>query len=135
MTSPLRRYPDLVNEAQLTHMLQTGQPRWTAEDLKMLLSALSPVLEVVGQVQRFRPRYWKLLFFRQQGDKVWWRGVITEENETFVSVSLPEQGIFVRGRRRMFDERAYPGMAVLVRIGKVQPLYNEISILEAAAAE
>ena len=135
MTSPLRRYPDLVNEAQLTHMLQTGQPRWTAEDLKMLLGALSPVLEVVGQVQRFRPRYWKLLFFRQQGDKLWWRGVITEENETFVSVSLPQQGIFVRGRRCMFDERAYPGMAVLVRIGKVQPLYNEISILEAAAAE
>ena len=27
------------------------------------------VLDAAGQVQRFRPRYWKLLYFRQQGDK------------------------------------------------------------------
>ena len=135
MTSPLRRYPDLVNEAQLTHMLQHGQARWNTQELETLRSSLAPVLDAVGQVQRFRPRYWKLLFFRQQGDKLWWHGVITEENDAFVTVSLPEQGLFVRGKRRMFDERAHPGMAVDVRIGKVQPLYNEIMILEAVTAE
>ena len=50
-------------------------------------------------------------------------------------MSLPEQGLFVRGRRRLFDERAAPGMRVRVRLGKVQPLYNEIQILEAVPAE
>ena len=135
VTSPLRRYPDLVNEAQLVQFLRTGAPRWTDETLADLLNVLSPALDAAGQVQRFRPRYWKLLFFRQKGDKTWWRGVITEENDAFVSVSLPEQGIFVRGRRRLFDERAHPGLAVDVRIGKVQPLYNEIIVLEAATAD
>lgn len=135
VTSPLRRYPDLVNEAQLVHFLRAGAPRWSEEELTSLLNVLSPALDAAGQVQRFRPRYWKLLFFRQKGDKVWWRGVITEENDAFVSVSLPEQGIFVRGRRRLFDERAHPGLAVDVRIGKVQPLYNEITVLEAATAD
>ncbi len=135
MTSPLRRYPDLVNEAQLVHFLRTGGPRWDAEALTALLQILHPVLDAVGQVQRFRPRYWKLLYFRQQGDKVWWPGVITEENDVMVSVSLPEQGFFVRGRRRLFDERACPGMDVRLRLGKVQPLYNEIQILEAVTAE
>ena len=86
-------------------------------------------------MQRFRPRYWKLLYFRQQGDKIWWPGVITEENDVMVSVSLPEQGMFVRGKRRLFDERACPGMAVRLRLGKVQPLYNEMQILEAMTAE
>ena len=132
MTSPLRRYPDLVNEAQVVHFLCTGQPRWSEDMLVRLLQALSPALDGAGQVQRFRPRYWKLLFFRQQGDKVWWPGVITEENDAFVSVSLPDQGMFVRGRRKLFDDRAHPGLQVDVRIGKVHPLYNEIMILEAA---
>ncbi|WP_374280890.1 ribonuclease catalytic domain-containing protein [Desulfovibrio sp.] len=135
VTSPLRRYPDLVNEEQLVHYFRTGQPRWTETELVDLLNVLSPALDAAGQVQRFRPRYWKLLFFRQKGDKVWWSGVITEENDAFVTVSLPEQGMFVRGKRRMFDERAHPGLAVDVRIGKVQPLYNEIMILEAVPAD
>ena len=135
MTSPLRRYSDLVNEAQLTHMLLHGTPRWTAEELQPLLTSVNVALEAAGQVQRFRPRYWKLLYFRQQGDRVWWDGVITEENDLVVSVSLPEEGLFVRGRRRLFDERACPGMAVRVRIGKVNPLYNEISIVEAVTSE
>ena len=135
VTSPLRRYSDLVNEAQLTHMLLHGSPRWTEEELQPLLTSINVALEAAGQVQRFRPRYWKLLYFRQQGDKVWWDGVITEENDAFVSVSLPEEGIFLRGRRRLFDERACPGMAVRVRVGKVNPLYNEISIVEAVTSE
>ncbi|MDE7371335.1 MAG: RNB domain-containing ribonuclease [Desulfovibrio sp.] len=135
VTSPLRRYPDLVNEAQALHMLATGEPRWDAEALAALLEQVSPALEGASQVQRFRPRYWKLLYFRQQGDKVWWPGVITEENEAFATVNLPEQGLIVRGRRKLFDERAAPGMRVQVRLGKVQPLYNEIQILEVAPAD
>ena len=66
---------------------------------------------------------------------MWWPGVITEENEAFATVSLPEQGLFVRARRKLFDERAAPGMRVMVRLGKVQPLYNEIQILEVAPAD
>lgn len=135
VTSPLRRYPDLVNEAQIVHWLTHGVPRWEADALSDLLVTLNAALEAAGQVQRFRPRYWKLLFFRQQGDKVWWPGVITEENDMFATVSLPDQGLFLRGKRRQFDERACPGTAVEVRIGRVNPLYNEIMILEARTAD
>ena len=53
----------------------------------------------------------------------------------FVNVSLPAQGMYVRGKRRMFDERTCPGMVVQVRIGRVHPLYNEIQILEAVKME
>ena len=135
VTSPLRRYPDLVNEAQIAHFLQHGVPRWEAGALTELLVSLNAALEAAGQIQRFRPRYWKLLFFRQQGDKVWWPGTITEENDVFANVSLPDQGIFLRGKRRQFDERACPGTAVEVRIGRVNPLYNEIMLLEARTAD
>jgi len=133
ITSPLRRYADLINEAQTAYFLCNSNPLWDEAALERLLLVLDPVLEAAGQAQRFRLRYWKLLYFRQQGDKVWWPGVITEENDAVVNVSLPEQGIFVRGRRQLFDERACPGIPVSVRLGKINPLYNEIQILEATS--
>ncbi|MDR1660394.1 MAG: RNB domain-containing ribonuclease [Desulfovibrio sp.] len=133
VTSPLRRYTDLVNEAQVAYFLRNGKPLWDGETLARMLGFLLPALEATGQVQRFRPRYWKLLYLRQQGDKVWWPGVITEENDAFVNVSLPELGLFVRGRRQLFDERTCPGMPVSVRLGKINPLYNEVQILETAS--
>ena len=77
LTSPLRRYPDLINTAQVAAFLQTGAPRFGADVLPDMLFKLNMYLDAAGQVQRFRPRYWKLLYFRQQGDAAWWDGVIT----------------------------------------------------------
>lgn len=133
VTSPLRRYPDLINEAQAASQIQTGSPLFDKEGLEKILQVVSPALDAAGQAQRNRPRYWKLMYIKQMGDKHWWDGVITEENDMFVNVSMPREGLFVRGRRQMFDERAAPGMAVKLRLGKINPLANEIQILEAMA--
>lgn len=130
ITSPLRRYPDLVNVAQVLHTLHEGTPRWTKDELIAMLPLLSSRLDAVGQIQRFRPRYWKLLHFKQRGDKVWWDAVVTEDNDMFVTVSLPREQIFVRGRRKSFGDKVYPGQHLQVRIGKVHPLENEIQILD-----
>lgn len=130
MTSPLRRYPDLINEAQIIHYVQHASPRWDQAGLDALLTPLHTRLDAAGQVQRFRPRYWKLLYIRQQGDKHWWDAVITEENDNFATASLPTEQIFVRGRRAIFGDRACPGQNVQVRLGKVNPLYNDIVLLE-----
>ncbi len=135
VTSPLRRYADLINEAQIFNYMVSGKVRWDKNELEQLLFYLLPSLESVSQTQKFRPRYWKLLYFRQHGDREWWPAVITEENENFVNIALPEKGIFVRGRRNQFDERAHPGMKIRVRLGKVNPLYNEIHIMEVMPEE
>ncbi len=130
ITSPLRRYPDLINEAQVIHVLLYGEPRFTKEHMEKILPLLHMRSDLAGQVQRFRPRYWRLQYMRQEGDKKWWDAVITEENDNFATVSLPREQLIVRGRRHLFGERACPGQEVQVRIGKVNPLYNEISLLE-----
>ncbi len=129
-TSPLRRYPDLLNEAQIVHMVRHGSPRWSTAELEDLLPLLNARLDAAGQVQRMRPRYWKLLYIRQHGDKCWWPAVITDENDAFVSVSLPREQLFLRARRNLFDERCHPGQRVEVRLHKVNPLRNEIQIAE-----
>ncbi len=130
ITSPLRRYSDLLNEAQIIHFLENAQPRWHKEDLERLLAGLQMHNDGANQVQRFRPRYWRLQYMRQEGDKKWWPAIITEENDNFVSVNLPHEQLSLRGRRHLFGERAIQGQEIQVRIGKVNPVYNEIFILE-----
>ncbi|MBO4334243.1 MAG: RNB domain-containing ribonuclease [Desulfovibrio sp.] len=131
VTSPLRRYADLVNMAQVVAYLRQGQGLFDQASLERLLARLEQSLERVAPVQRMRPRYWKLVYFRQQGDKVFYKGVICEENDSFVTVNLPREAMSIRARRQLFDDRLYPGMPVRVRIGKVQPLWNELQVLEA----
>lgn len=134
VSSPIRRYADLLNQEQVLSFMASGSPRLDAAELGNLLPLLSSRLDAVTQVQRFRPRYWKLLYFRQQGDKKWWDAVVSEENEAFATISLPWAQLLVRGRRRQFDEKTYPGMPVQVRLGKVNPLMNEIQIVEVREA-
>ncbi|MDL2316283.1 ribonuclease catalytic domain-containing protein [Desulfovibrio sp. OttesenSCG-928-A18] len=130
LTSPIRRYVDLVNQAQICSWLRKGAARLNHQDMRSLLPAVSARADAVMQIQRLRPRYWKLLFFRQQGDKQWWDAVVAEENEAFVTVALPWAQIMVRGKRRQFGDKLYAGMHIQVRLGKVNPLLNEIQVLE-----
>ncbi|THB66954.1 MAG: RNB domain-containing ribonuclease [Desulfovibrio sp.] len=131
VSSPLRRYPDLINMAQVTSFLRTGQARLDTEELTSMLPGLSSRLEAVGRVQRFRPRYWKLVHFKQQKADTYYHAVVVEEGAAFVSVSLPKEQIFVRGKRDTFGEKLYAGQQLQVRLGRIDPLGNEIHILEA----
>ncbi len=131
ITSPLRRYADLVNVAQLMAAAADKEPPFDARTLKQRLLPLRMAVDAASQIQRFRTRYWKLLFFKQRGDKHPWHGVVTEENENSVSVALPEYDFFLRGRRRLFDERCSAGSRVVVFVGKVNPLTNDIHIVKA----
>lgn len=134
LTSPIRRYADLLNQGQVVGALRGEGPRLTREKLRAALPVLSSCSEAVARVQRMRPRYWKLLFFKQQGDKHWWDAVVADENEAFATIALPWAQLLVRGKRRQFDEKFYPGMRLMVRIGKVNPLLGEIQVLEAREA-
>ncbi|MDR2891515.1 MAG: RNB domain-containing ribonuclease [Deltaproteobacteria bacterium] len=137
-TAPLRRYPDLLNEAQVLGMLRDGHPPLSREELAALLPLVNSRLDSVGQSQRFRPRYWKLVYFQQQeqrsqkerGGLKYWDAVVTEENSHFVNIMVEQAQLYLRGPRRLFGERVQPGARVSVRLGKINPLYNEIQIME-----
>lgn len=133
VTSPLRRYPDLLNEAQALAFLATGAPRLSREELAALLPHLNMRLDAAGQVQRFRPRYWKYLYIQQQarahGDECCWDAVVSEENDAFVTVSLHREQLIVRGKRPLFGEKVFPGQELKVRLGKVNALRGEVMIL------
>ncbi|MDR2051585.1 MAG: RNB domain-containing ribonuclease [Deltaproteobacteria bacterium] len=134
-TSPLRRYLDLVNQAQVLAYLLHGQPRLKREEMESLLPQLALRLKAAGQAQRFRLRYWKLLYLQQQEQKHkgrlhYWEGTIVDENSNNAHVLLHLPELTLSGDRSLFGERALPGSRVEVRVGKINPLRNEIQIME-----
>lgn len=136
-TAPMRRYADLTNESQIASFLTSGKARLSHDELASLLPLVNARADAVTQVQRARPRYWKLLFYQQQeqdarkqGGRKYWDAVITEENSHFCGVMLNCGKLYLRGPRALFAEKAMPGDPVQVRLGKINPLYNEIQLME-----
>lgn len=131
-TSPLRRYPDLINAAQLFAYLGKGAPLWDADELSAMLPRLSARLDAAGQVQRFRPRYWKLLCVKQNPSRLW-EAVSVEDCGALLSFAVPELQIFVRAPKELCGDKFIPGERFALRFGKTDPLLNEIRVAEAVA--
>ena len=65
ITSPLRRYSDLVMQRQIVKFLQTGQPEYSQTDLWARALAIE---EMTRRIQRLESRadfYWKCVFLSQ----------------------------------------------------------------------
>ncbi|WP_031479336.1 ribonuclease catalytic domain-containing protein [Maridesulfovibrio frigidus] len=130
ITSPLRRYADLINMAQLCHYLHEELPRWNSDELKEMASTLQTRLQAVIKIQRFRPRYWKLLYLAQNKKK-WQSAAVVDDGGQLASLSMPEIQINVRVPRPMLGDKLYPGQLFQIRFNKIDPLTNELRVVEA----
>ncbi|MBQ8744370.1 MAG: ribonuclease II, partial [Mailhella sp.] len=104
------------------------------EQLSSLLLSLGMRLEAAGQIQRFRPRYWKYLYIQQMAaqhpNECFWRAEVAEENDMWVNVNLPDVQLALRAKRSLFGEKVFPGQEFMVRLGKINPLRAEAVILD-----
>jgi len=129
VTSPLRRYVDLVNQAQIAAAL-SGSPVLDRAGLEKMLPFMNTRMGQVGRIQKFRPRYWKLLYFKQQARHTTWTGVVVD-NSGPVVLSLPREQILIRAPHEVFGGKTMMGQAFRLRLGRIDPLNNEIHVLEA----
>jgi exoribonuclease-2 len=131
ITSPLRRYADFINSSQVLSVVTTGDPLWTAESIGSILPYLSARAQAVGKIQRFRPRYWKYLFFKQKAPTHRWTGEVVEHTDRMVTLSLSQEQLFLKAPKSIFGDKVQLGQRFSIRIGKVDPLTNELRIAEA----
>ncbi|WP_419785078.1 ribonuclease catalytic domain-containing protein [Pseudodesulfovibrio sp.] len=127
ITSPLRRYTDFINMAQVCSFLSTGTPRLDAEELDRLAMHLDIRIKAVGAVQRFRPRYWKLAYLAQNR-KALQQAVLVEENGPMVTLSMPHIQVNVRVPRKMLGDKLYLGQQFQINFTRVDPLSNELKV-------
>ena len=135
VSSALRRYPDLMNLTQLAVYRESGRLQWTMEELYAMLPGLSARMQDVAKVQRYRTRYWKLLYFQRWCKERMWSGVVVAEEGQQVVVCLPAEQLFLRGPKKLFGDKIIPGARYRIELGKIDPLNNDIKIIKAREEE
>jgi len=60
VSSPLRRYPDLLMHRQIRHVLRRGQPLFTESDFQKMIESMDTTARSAGRVERASRRYWLL---------------------------------------------------------------------------
>jgi exoribonuclease-2 len=134
ITSPIRRYVDFLNMAQVQSFLECGAPRLDAAAVDALIPHLSARIQEVGQVQRFRPRYWKLVYLAQRKRQPF-PAVVVDDAGPYPTLSLPDVQITTRVPRSLLGDRVQPGMRFDLVFGRIDPLANELKVVEALEAE
>ncbi len=64
-TSPLRRYPDLVMQRQISHYLEHGEPLYSAEEVASVAHRADAQLREVARVEEQRKRYWFMKYLQR----------------------------------------------------------------------
>ena len=65
-TSPLRRYPDLVVQRQVSRFLATGQALYSEEEVASVAQRAHVQLREIASIEESRRRYWFLKYLRQR---------------------------------------------------------------------
>jgi exoribonuclease-2 len=117
LTSPLRRYIDLVIQRQVRSVVDSGEPLYSAEDLSELLTTTEAARRKAFRVQNRRRRYWLMRYFEQMPERTFqalvlnklphrWRLFIPE---FMLDIDLPDKPPL----------KLEPGQKIDVRIKKV----------------
>ena len=61
-TSPLRRYPDLVMQRQISHFLASGEPVYSADDISSVAKRAEMQMRDLSRIEEARRRYWFLKY-------------------------------------------------------------------------
>lgn len=130
VSSPLRRYVDFLNLAQIQSFLEKGQPTWSREQMEAMLPYLSARSQAANRIQKGRFRYWKLLYFQRWCKLTEWEGIVVDYSEP-ITVSLPREQMLLRAPKHMFGEKIYPGQKFRLTLGKIDPLNNQIKVIDA----
>ena len=65
-TSPLRRYPDLVMQRQVSHFLATGSPLYSVDEISSVAQRADVQLRELASIENQRRRYWLLRYLDQR---------------------------------------------------------------------
>ena len=123
-TSPLRRYPDMVMQRQITHYLRSGEPQYSVEDITSVAGRADMQIRAMGKLEDERRRYWLLKFFKLRMEKAQddeeaslFRAVVLE-NQPRRSAMLELADYPFRVRARL-PEAILPGATVSLRLHSV----------------
>ncbi len=127
LSSPIRRYFDLVCQRQISNFLFKGSPVYNREELEKVRLNVTPLLKDLETVKRNRLRYW-IQKHLQARIGVEFPGIVLDVMKSRCRIILTDY-LFVSELKREAGKDFSPGMAILVRVLKSDP-WNGILRLE-----
>ncbi|GET39806.1 ribonuclease catalytic domain-containing protein [Microseira wollei] len=71
VTSPIRRYSDLLTHFQIKAHLRGEQPPFSAEEVKEVMIGVTTASQEASLVERQTQRYWALEYLRRTSEQAW----------------------------------------------------------------
>lgn len=129
VTSPIRRYTDLLTHFQLKAHLRGDPLPFSLEKMQSILYSVTLSAQEAVSVERQTNRYWGLEFLRRNADEIW-QGLVLRwlrEDENLGIILLEELGLELPHR---FERSVTLGDRLQVRVSRVDPHRDEIRFRE-----
>ncbi len=132
VTSPIRRYTDLLTHFQLKAHLRGTAPPFSAQEVQDLTMSISSTVQEAVLVERQTNRYWGLEYLRRLPNEVWEALMLRwlREHENLGLVLLEDLGLELAMR---FNRDVTPGDRLNLRVSHADPRQDIIHFEEVMA--
>ncbi|MDY7007971.1 MAG: ribonuclease R family protein [Cyanobacteriota bacterium] len=129
VTSPIRRYSDLLAHFQIKAHLRGDELPFTREQMQEIVMSLVPAVKEASSVERFTNRYWGLEYLRRNTDEIWQALIIRwlKEEINLGLVLLEELGLELAMR---FGRSVNVGDRLEVKVAHADPRKDEVIFQE-----
>jgi len=126
VTSPLRRYLDLVIQRQIGSFIAGQKPVYKEKELEEIRIFVEPVIRNLELAKRNRQRYWILKFLSQhQGER--FNAVVLDELKSKYRIVLSDFLLVTEIKRRN-GKILGPGQEIIVEVKKSDPWDDELKL-------
>ncbi|MBE9033009.1 VacB/RNase II family 3'-5' exoribonuclease [filamentous cyanobacterium LEGE 11480] len=131
VTSPIRRYGDLLAHFQIKAHLRGAELPFPVSKMQEIILSLTPAVQDAVLLERQSNRYWILEYLRRNADQIWDSLMLRwlREHEGLALIMLEDLGVELVMR---FDRPIELGERLLVQVAQVDPREDIIRLREVA---
>ncbi|MEM5787012.1 MAG: RNB domain-containing ribonuclease [Syntrophobacteraceae bacterium] len=130
VTSPIRRYSDLIVQRQLKSTLAGNPDLYSKDQVEQLVTKLATAQGRVAMIQRKWTRYWLLKYIEQENLETL-KALVLDRNARFAHLLIPD--LFLETNAPVPENpKIHQGQVVRIRVDKVIPREDvlKVQILE-----
>jgi exoribonuclease II len=129
VTSPIRRYSDLLAHFQLKAHLRGDELPFSAVEIEHITTSIISTVQESNFLERQTNRYWSLEFLRRNSDEIWTTMMLRwlREHEGLASILLEDLGVEFAMH---FDRPISPGDRLQLKVLRADPRRDLIDFQE-----